>query len=330
MKILFLLFFLHFAPLNVLSIDSIHRRSLTNCPTGGIPDSTGSKCCPESCGICGGNGCDQRPGGVDACCVGSVVNSCSESDLPCVADDEEGADSLSSQSSSTDLTQQENDVCDEGGLLAFFRHVGSCEVRVCCPKTCPSCDTSFDCSLDPECCAQKIVENIHITDKGVSCLEKSPPCVLPPLVNPCDPNPCLHDVSCSIKFYFVAYLPYTCSFVPFCNCSEAGNYVGQLCETECNEDQLPCARKMTNSFGSYYYDSDSQCCQSFEECVNLSDLAEPNYETSCVPINGPTTCNPSPCLNNGFCNEISETFGYYSCICQEEWTGPLCETAVDG
>jgi len=39
---------------------------------GGIPDSSGLKCCAESCGVCGGEGCEMRPGGAEQCCGDSL------------------------------------------------------------------------------------------------------------------------------------------------------------------------------------------------------------------------------------------------------------------
>ena len=51
----------------------------------GIRDQAG--CCSLSCGICGGSGCSQRPGGVEACCSGRITasgNSCDNNTAPCV------------------------------------------------------------------------------------------------------------------------------------------------------------------------------------------------------------------------------------------------------
>jgi hypothetical protein len=36
-------------------------------------------CCPPACGMCGGDGCDLRPGGVAACCARNITADCSAS-----------------------------------------------------------------------------------------------------------------------------------------------------------------------------------------------------------------------------------------------------------
>ena len=44
-------------------------------------------CCAASCGICGGTGCDKRPGGARACCGGDIRKanaSCDTHQPPCV------------------------------------------------------------------------------------------------------------------------------------------------------------------------------------------------------------------------------------------------------
>ena len=41
---------------------------------GGIPDDFGLTCCPSSCGKCGGEGCADREGGSNACCVDNVTS----------------------------------------------------------------------------------------------------------------------------------------------------------------------------------------------------------------------------------------------------------------
>lgn len=49
--------------------------------TVGAGATVGQACCAASCGTCGGGGCDQRPGGVEACCTQHVMlnaPSCSE------------------------------------------------------------------------------------------------------------------------------------------------------------------------------------------------------------------------------------------------------------
>jgi len=47
----------------------------------------GEACCVASCGICGGTGCDKRPGGASACCGGTIAaahQSCDTHAAPCI------------------------------------------------------------------------------------------------------------------------------------------------------------------------------------------------------------------------------------------------------
>jgi hypothetical protein len=49
--------------------------------------SSGTACCPESCGQCGGTGCSQFPGGASQCCTGNILEaglSCADYEPPCV------------------------------------------------------------------------------------------------------------------------------------------------------------------------------------------------------------------------------------------------------
>jgi hypothetical protein len=49
----------------------------------------GTACCPLSCGICGGAGCSQLPGGAQNCCTGAIKEankSCTSHSPPCVID----------------------------------------------------------------------------------------------------------------------------------------------------------------------------------------------------------------------------------------------------
>ncbi len=62
------------------------------CSTGILINSTYNftpirACCTSSCGICGGNGCGNRTGGADGCCVSNIAManvSCQYSKPPCV------------------------------------------------------------------------------------------------------------------------------------------------------------------------------------------------------------------------------------------------------
>jgi hypothetical protein len=52
----------------------------------------GDVCCDAACGSCGGNGCGQRPGGGELCCVGAITRAnvmCSDNGgvPPCLIDD---------------------------------------------------------------------------------------------------------------------------------------------------------------------------------------------------------------------------------------------------
>jgi len=315
------------------SLPCIASSTTSACPTGGIANSSGKVCCPESCGECGGYGCHLRPGGAAKCCTGSVTNLCSESDLPCVADGGNSTESPPSASSTTPepTPQEENGVCEDGGILATFRYVGSCEINVCCPKTCPSCDASFECSLEPECCAQNIARNVHLTDKDVSCNDNAPPCVVPPLENPCEPNPCEQGVSCSVAFDFTAYMPEYCEYKYSCNCSEAGSYVSSTCEKKCNDDQMPCGATRSNHWGRFSSYSDNECCESWEECVEFSYASEsPYYGTFCIEKDRPESCDPNPCQNDGFCyEEYGKVPSFYSCSCSSSWQGTICDIPVE-
>lgn len=56
------------------------------CKTG-IPHS--GICCLAKCGVCGGSGCADRPGGKDGCCLGTIASkniSCDNSAPPCIID----------------------------------------------------------------------------------------------------------------------------------------------------------------------------------------------------------------------------------------------------
>lgn len=51
----------------------------------------GDVCCAKSCGVCGGTGCNDRPGGSAGCCSGVIARanlSCSDHDAPCVLTDD--------------------------------------------------------------------------------------------------------------------------------------------------------------------------------------------------------------------------------------------------
>ena len=54
----------------------------------GVLNIEGTKCCPASCGTCGGAGCAERPGGWEVCCTGSLTEPClNGDDVACVVPD---------------------------------------------------------------------------------------------------------------------------------------------------------------------------------------------------------------------------------------------------
>lgn len=50
----------------------------------GILDSKNWACCDASCGVCGGEGCSQRPGGPNKCCTTHIKQTCREAPPPCI------------------------------------------------------------------------------------------------------------------------------------------------------------------------------------------------------------------------------------------------------
>jgi peptidoglycan/xylan/chitin deacetylase (PgdA/CDA1 family) len=53
----------------------------------GAGDQSSVVCCKKSCGVCGGDGCSNRPGGEADCCATEIVNSdilCAHSNAPCI------------------------------------------------------------------------------------------------------------------------------------------------------------------------------------------------------------------------------------------------------
>ena len=57
----------------------------------------GKVCCAASCGMCGGVGCAQRPGGESGCCTGDILQRgaiCYESEAPCLVEPEKNSTSI--------------------------------------------------------------------------------------------------------------------------------------------------------------------------------------------------------------------------------------------
>lgn len=62
------------------------------CSNGLAGYSEGEICCEESCGMCGGAGCKNFPGGKDSCCMGAIEDAgvmCADSGAaPCIMEGE--------------------------------------------------------------------------------------------------------------------------------------------------------------------------------------------------------------------------------------------------
>jgi hypothetical protein len=208
----------------------------------------------------------------------------------------------------------------------------NCDIQVCCPKSCSTCDTSANCTLSPECCAQKIAIGIEVNDVDVSCRSKGPPCVMPPAVDPCKPtNPCQSNARCGVAWQYSYNLGYTCELQTKCKCNEVGNDSGQFCEIPCGTDETACGYDYldyTSNMDTY----NDICCTDQQDCLTLSG----KYGTfsDCYAKDRPTSCNPNPCLNGATCfNEnyygsFMSGLYVYVCLCQEGFEGTLCETPV--
>jgi hypothetical protein len=92
---------------------------------GGISDALGLTCCASSCGICGGTGCDSRPGGADSCCS-DVVTSANQicGQPPCVREVE-----ASASTARRDACSAIGGISDASGMF-------------CCDSTCGACGGS--------------------------------------------------------------------------------------------------------------------------------------------------------------------------------------------
>lgn len=56
-------------------IEPVSAPSARRC-VGGVESAAGDACCLQSCGQCGGPGCDQRDGGAPRCCGSSITTFC--------------------------------------------------------------------------------------------------------------------------------------------------------------------------------------------------------------------------------------------------------------
>jgi hypothetical protein len=99
--------------------------------SNGIPNDSGKICCDASCGVCGGVGCKDRPGGEAACCGREIKIS--------------------------------GKVCASDTDTACFMDVGFCSggktnpsKSVCCPASCAKCGGPGCANLGEDCCTHMI------------------------------------------------------------------------------------------------------------------------------------------------------------------------------
>ncbi len=136
---------------------------------GGIISGT-SACCPESCGSCGGEGCDARTGGASNCCAGHIEAAgiqCGQP--PCIPDPA----FYNPPVTPTDPYEMCNSI---GGVTSPAQNV-------CCSLSCEicggeGCDTRNGGASH---CCQGTIES-----SGVTC--GSPPCILPDISTPPPPT----------------------------------------------------------------------------------------------------------------------------------------------
>eukprot|EP00612_Vaucheria_litorea_P003972 CAMPEP_0171460858 /NCGR_PEP_ID=MMETSP0945-20130129/5560_1 /TAXON_ID=109269 /ORGANISM="Vaucheria litorea, Strain CCMP2940" /LENGTH=583 /DNA_ID=CAMNT_0011987133 /DNA_START=94 /DNA_END=1845 /DNA_ORIENTATION=+ len=132
------------------------KQSTSTCTSkGGLLASDSISCCPESCGSCGGYGCDSRPGGKENCCVSSIQTaskSCDSNSPPCTMD------------TTTTTTRYCSTI---GGILAE-------DGNTCCANSCGTCG-GYGCDTRPggksSCCISEIISN------NISCDTNDPPCL---------------------------------------------------------------------------------------------------------------------------------------------------------
>ncbi|CAN0224623.1 unnamed protein product [Scytosiphon promiscuus] len=148
------------------------------CTNGLSGVQSGQICCAEECGMCGGVGCSQRPGGEDACCITDIRDAdelCSTTrEAPCIIDDDEMMESPMStddDSYSYDLESWYDDDRTDGTMWCRggIPGVESEKGDVCCALGCGQCG-GVGCSrfgapeLDSyDCCITEIL------DYGESC-----------------------------------------------------------------------------------------------------------------------------------------------------------------
>mmetsp|Transcript_96581 Transcript_96581/g.311901 ORF Transcript_96581/g.311901 Transcript_96581/m.311901 type:complete len:380 (-) Transcript_96581:35-1174(-) len=127
--------------------------------TAGILSALGDACCTRGCGLCGGAGCDMRPGGALQCCGSSMASVCKTSDGPPPCKYLTASTSLQAvQHAQQAILEAERDVGQAaqgkctGGILS---QAG----ETCCPKECGRCGGA-GCDARPggaeRCCGSSI------------------------------------------------------------------------------------------------------------------------------------------------------------------------------
>mmetsp|Transcript_4828 Transcript_4828/g.7320 ORF Transcript_4828/g.7320 Transcript_4828/m.7320 type:complete len:352 (+) Transcript_4828:60-1115(+) len=142
--------------------------SPSSCPSGSIADASGVKCCAASCGLCGGYGCDSRPGGAAACCTGSVTKSCTLGSLPCVVN---GAPTTAPTTAPSS--------CPPGSIT-------DATGTKCCAATCGICG-GYGCDARPggdvACCTGSVTKSCTLG--GLPCVINGTPTTTTPPVQSC-------------------------------------------------------------------------------------------------------------------------------------------------
>jgi len=60
---------------NVRVVRNLEGATMGKCKLGILANENNTKlCCGNECGVCGGKGCNHRPGGANKCCTGSIIS----------------------------------------------------------------------------------------------------------------------------------------------------------------------------------------------------------------------------------------------------------------
>merc|ERR1712039_474883 len=116
--------------------------------TAGVADLSRQRCCPKSCGTCGGVGCDTRPGGGSQCCGHSLKATCTSPEGPPPCSYPAGWDWPPARRASS---PQSSDRCLDG--------IPDADGRKCCSKSCGTCG-GIGCDARPggaqQCCGSSL------------------------------------------------------------------------------------------------------------------------------------------------------------------------------